>query len=222
MWQDIQALRQQEQRTIGFNKTSPLFLQAITNYAGALAAIHLNKGHAIGALRDDLQRNIEGLTASKVDAPFTKGSPFYGNHVEMARLMLLIVNAAERVQAKDLRGATQHLVEAVRIQDDFLYTEPDHFYLPIRQCLGAVYLMRHQQEHVNSNTSVPFVHLSYSTFVLDLKVNPGNSWSSTGLMFVRAASHNNTINTSIDHVLAPYNISSSDLGVCHEIGFRQT
>lgn len=52
-----------------------------------------------------------------------------------------LVAAARLAQAQgDLAGAAASLVQAVAIEDGLAYTEPPHWYYPVRQSLGAVRL----------------------------------------------------------------------------------
>ena len=84
---------------------------------------------------------------------------------------------AERVLAGELAAheglldeAVAHVSQAVALEDSLNYTEPEDWYLPSRQVLGAMLL-----EHGDAARAE-------QTFREDLSKHPQNGWSLYGLM----------------------------------------
>lgn len=87
--------------------------------------------------------------------------------VELVEKILLGIIAEEN---KDYTSAIMYLEEAVQAEDNMLYNEPRDWLLPARQYLGNVLLKAKQYKAAEK------------TFREDLKINPANQWSLTGLL----------------------------------------
>jgi hypothetical protein len=63
--------------------------------------------------------------------------PFYPYHREMGLLMNYTATAAYVSSYGDSTTAVNVLQKAVALQNTFAYMEPENFYIPLQQCLGA-------------------------------------------------------------------------------------
>jgi hypothetical protein len=177
------------------NKTQfsevPQFLQAISNYARALANLHLGQQKSAISFRESLVQNVE--TLSSYDHEFKKGHAFYDNRKEMAQIMKLIVDSAVFIKHDHFSSAVDNLELAVKIQDDFAYTEPENFYLPVRQCLGAVYMMQFDQNVVHKKyVAARFRSKAENVYEEDLALFPSNIWSVKGMIRLLESDENQT------------------------------
>ncbi|MEO5682728.1 MAG: tetratricopeptide repeat protein [Chitinophagaceae bacterium] len=107
-----------------------------------------------------------GLKSGQLKAP----APSYANPgingALVAEKILLGVIAEEQNQ---FREATLQLKAAVSLEDSMIYNEPRDWVHPARQYLGSVLLKDKKFEE------------AAEAFKADLKINPNNGWSLTGL-----------------------------------------
>jgi hypothetical protein len=112
---------------------APPYVQALHMYTKTLAFINtgcVEKG------RVELNRLIE-LVAQIPKNPLPSNHPFYPNHKEMGELMVKITSSSMILKKKgNAKEAISLLKNATDTQDNFLYMEPEFFYLPLRHCLG--------------------------------------------------------------------------------------
>jgi tetratricopeptide (TPR) repeat protein len=80
-----------------------------------------------------------------------------------------VVRARIAQGAKDLDGAIRELEAAVAIQDTLPYMEPPYWYYPVRQTLGAVLLLKGDNQRARD------------AFRESLAKTPNNAWSLYGL-----------------------------------------
>lgn len=102
---------------------------------------------------------------------------FYAYQRELGQLMNWTVYASLAVGQKDYDTAVSLLRTAVRLQDSFSYMEPENFYYPTRQCLGAVMLLRlllTQQTGHDYDIMKSEIKEIYAD---DLRVHPNNHWT---------------------------------------------
>jgi hypothetical protein len=73
--------------------------------------------------------------------------------------------------------------EAVAIQSSLPYMEPEHFYLPLRQCLAALYLAKAADfdKQDGGSESLRYLQMAINTYLIDLKIHPHNGWSLKGI-----------------------------------------
>src|SRR5262249_28762813 len=115
------------------------YVRAVWRYARGVALAH--KGDAAGARKELAE--IEGLLAKADFKPFDEWKipaqrvVRMGGHVWRARI----------AQAgRDLPAAINELEAAVKLQDGLPYMEPPYWYYPVRQTLGAVLLLKGENE----------------------------------------------------------------------------
>src|SRR5438552_5688465 len=88
---------------------------------------------------------------------------------DVGRIASHVVRARIAQGAKDLDGAIRELEAAVAIQDTLPYMEPPYWYYPVRQTLGAVLLLKRDNQRARD------------AFRDSLAKTPNNAWSLYGL-----------------------------------------
>ena len=88
---------------------------------------------------------------------------------DVGRIAAHVVRARIAQNAKDLDGAIRELESAIAIQDTLPYMEPPYWYYPIRQTLGAMYLLKGDAQRARD------------AFRESLAKTPNNAWSLYGL-----------------------------------------
>jgi len=88
---------------------------------------------------------------------------------DVGRIASHVVRARIAQNAKDLDGAIRELESAIAIQDTLPYMEPPYWYYPLRQTLGAVYLLKGDAQRARD------------AFRESLAKTPNNAWSLYGL-----------------------------------------
>ena len=166
------------------------YIQAMHAYSKTLAHIGLN----------DLKSGEESLNLLSVSVdniPYDAlpvDHPFYPNHHEIGEIFLAIGMAAYLIKKGGttteeneaaLDGAIASMVSAVRIQSSFSYMEPEHFYFPTRQCLGALLVRKLSLSDKNGGGDKELreslIHEAINVYVVDLRDHPNNIWSLRGL-----------------------------------------
>jgi tetratricopeptide (TPR) repeat protein len=139
------------------------YMQAMWNYAQAVAAVRQGRMDAAKAHHADLAKATSDPTIEKMLA-WDRYSLIGG--VKIAER----VAAAEIARAgKDLDGATAALREAVAIEDSLPYDEPPAWNSPTRQALGATLLAAGKPAEAET------------AYREELERNPENGWSLHGL-----------------------------------------
>lgn len=98
-----------------------------------------------------------------------------------AKLMSLIVKVAWGLcKGEQPITLLHHLLQAVEIQDSYTYMEPEHFYMPMRHCLGALYVEAASSEKA-SQMRETLLKTAARVYSDDLQMHPRNGWSLKGL-----------------------------------------
>jgi tetratricopeptide (TPR) repeat protein len=115
---------------------------------------------------------------------FVVGHVFYPYLVEIGTIMNLTIAAAYNLHGNQTISAINELQRAVEIQDSFNYMEPEHYYLPVRHCLGAVEL-HHYDVNVDklSSKTEALIRIA-GIYSDDLHKHPNNAWAMLGLRLV--------------------------------------
>ena len=117
---------------------------------------------------------LQNTTAAIQGGVFPKDAPFYGNFEEMGRLMVLVLQARLELHSSP-RSAIEKLTLASEIEKGFKYLEPEFWYLPMKQCLGAALV------HAGS------YEMAIDVYEEDLHEHPKNGFSLLGFSQAKAA-----------------------------------
>lgn len=75
------------------------------------------------------------------------------------------------------------MATAVRQQEGFQYMEPEHYYIPLKQCLAAVYLAKATDKNGLMRNDVEMaLRKAKDIYLSDLIDHPMNGWALRGLM----------------------------------------
>ena len=193
----------------------PVFHRVLYYYTDALAAIHLSAAGEAGSvtvLLEKLSTAVDALPASD----FAASHVFYPYHREMGRLMNSTAHAAYLIRFNsDYDSAISLLQAGVHLQDSFSYMEPEHHYLPLRQCSALIHLQRARRtsesledastssdalERLLKQLAVDYT-AAITLYRQDLVDHPLNAWSSTGLVQLHVALTD--LNQSLARLPAP-------------------
>lgn len=160
----------------------PAFLRAIAAYGKALSATHSQTGTDAGAAAElsKLERVADEIQSDEDAYSMPKNHVFYPFHRETGALMVAIATAALEVRRGNAQAAVTTLRSAVALQDGFHYMEPEHFYTPLRHCLGAALLLQAEESTTNTDAETPLFE-AISVYERDLAEHPNNVWAYTGL-----------------------------------------
>jgi predicted Zn-dependent protease len=132
-------------------------------YARAMA--YVGKGQL-----EEAEREL-GALEEVVKDPALNGQTTFSTNTGSAilRIAPLVVKGEIAARRKYWDIALLHLERAVRYEDALIYQEPADWHAPVRQTLGAVLLDAGRPDEAES------------VFWEDLKKNPENGWSLSGL-----------------------------------------
>ena len=140
------------------------------NYAGLLndftKGMAFAKTGAFAKAENHLQQLREKQQDEKLKEKFL---PFMSSPYEVSLVAENILLANIRYEQKNYGEAMKAIQNAIRAEDNLLYTEPKLWMLPARQYLGAWLLQMNQPNKAET------------VYREDLTWNPGNGWSLVGL-----------------------------------------
>lgn len=171
-WQAIRNQQREEEKLFANQLQSlPPYFAAIRFYAKALAAI--GSGDLVSARKaqHDLAHAADAIPTSNLPATH----PFYPHFQEMGAMMNYTVLASLFGASNEWREAVKYLRFAVDMQLKFGYMEPEVFYLPLNQCLGAAMLEFDKQSGGDFASAE-------NIFAEDLKRHPNNGFGVRGMM----------------------------------------
>lgn len=217
-------------------KNRPPYLQMMRIYVSVLSFLGMEMHHHCrgdlsflkpyydcsteASIQELALNKLQGLSKAVSKVPFD-GLPishiFYPYHHELGQLMNATAYSSYYVGLNDFDSAGMILKDAIRLQDSFSYMEPENFYLPLRQCLGAVHVMKarkmnQQRQSLNININkeevIKELEKARDIFFQDLKNHPFNAWSLRGLIqaltMIKSLSDENVI-----ELISPLPLSSS-------------
>ena len=138
------------------------YVQAMWHYARGVAEASLKQRKAA----DREARAISRIAASTDFAALVAGGVPAPDILRLARFIVLGRSAQA---AGDLKRAHDAFKQAAAIQDRLAYTEPPHWYYPVRQSLGAVLLQMGDLQGAEAE------------FRASLRSAPNSGWSLYGL-----------------------------------------
>jgi hypothetical protein len=166
--------------------TVPPYVRAVQLYSQTLA--HTGLKNLISA--EDL---LLELTSTVSNIPYDElpiDHPFYANHRQIGELFLgiaksaLLLKNSEKTKDEDdgIKQAVAELKTAVALQSTFSYMEPEHFYFPIRHCLGAL-LLKARSITPSTDTAAreTLITEAIGVYDADLIEHPNNIWALKGL-----------------------------------------
>eukprot|EP00607_Mallomonas_marina_P009298 CAMPEP_0182417852 /NCGR_PEP_ID=MMETSP1167-20130531/2291_1 /TAXON_ID=2988 /ORGANISM="Mallomonas Sp, Strain CCMP3275" /LENGTH=441 /DNA_ID=CAMNT_0024591661 /DNA_START=501 /DNA_END=1823 /DNA_ORIENTATION=- len=144
---------------------NPKFITSIRLYAAALALLAQGAVEAGKRVCNLLSRSVSSIPP---DIMF-RGHAFYPYHYDLGELMNATAHASVKMAEGEVLSAVSLLRAAVAIQDDLEYMEPEHHYMPLRQCFAAVLMKAGERISVAAQESI-------YTYKMDLKEHPYNVW----------------------------------------------
>lgn len=172
----------------------PTFMQVVKFYAITLANINLNK-----LTKSSIEENLVYFSKLVNEIPadtIPSSNPFYPYHQSLGFIMNSTVYASYYVSSNHIEEAIRIVQSAVNLQASFKYIEPENFYLPLRQCLGALYL----DLGIKRNDTM-YLLKAVDEFAIDLTEHPYNGWSLHGL--VKTKKSINKLNSRRSRLLKP-------------------
>lgn len=142
-----------------------VLVQAMWHYARAV-------GFARQRALADSQKEIDAIGAIERSADFKPFAEWNVPAREIVRTAHAVAGGRLADARGDLPAAIRAYQQAVTLQDALPYTEPPHWYYPVRQSLGAAQLRAGQLDEAEQ------------TFRASLARTPSNGWALRGLMEV--------------------------------------
>jgi len=216
-WYNILELQNQEDHEMNkkFIQSRPYYIKSLRLYPKILALIQLNNDTKLieESINEFNQVLLMIPEEPNVQPPLPKGHVFYPYHREIATLMNSIIKSAWLIKSSfstdSFKMSITYLEDAVKLQDSFLYMEPEHHYFPIRHCLASVYIALSDVSNNLVNTErIQFLLKAIDIYDQDLIHHPMNGWAYSGKLLIteklKALNYNETIESN---VIDLYNIA---------------
>lgn len=180
------------------------FTAAIWSYARALALLRTGARDAARAEAAALRAHAAQIPPPSLPA----GHVFEASHRKLGGLMNDTVAAALALDAADLPAALGALRGAVGVQDALPYMEPEHWYLPVRLCLGALMLRAGDAAGARAE------------YDEDLRQHPNSGWALLGKRdALRALGEHDAAASLQPRIDAAFSRADTPLaGTCCELG----
>ena len=134
----------------------------LSNFARGLAYIYTGRQDSATSQLVQLREKIKDPVLKKRRIPFNA-------MLQGALIAEYILNAVILFDQKRNAEGIKSLNEAIKIEDQMIYSEPMDWPIPARQFLGAYLLKQNKPADAER------------VYKMDLILNPGNGWSSLGL-----------------------------------------
>lgn len=166
--------------------TIPPYIRAMKIYSQTLAHTGLNDLTTARELLLTLEATVANIPYDALPIDH----PFYANHRQIGELFLGVAKSAfliknnenENVQNDGIKEAIAELRNAVALQSTFSYMEPEHFYFPVRHCLGALLLSAGDRSAPSDSASrEDLISEAIGVYDADLREHPNNIWALKGL-----------------------------------------
>lgn len=141
---------------------SHVYANLLWHYGRGIA---LARTHALDAAKNELQR----LRADMDDPQLKDHPPAFNPALAGAGVAEKVLEAVIAEESSDLPDAIDLYTKAVKLEDNMLYNEPKDWVHPVRQYLGNALIKAGKFKEAEK------------AFREDLKNNPNNAWSLTGL-----------------------------------------
>jgi tetratricopeptide (TPR) repeat protein len=167
----------------------PAYLRAISAYGAALTAVHapIHPETEAAEMLATLEAVVEEIQSDEEAFSIPTHHVFYPFHKEAGTLMVALAAAALQIREGRPATAVTLLEAAAATQDSFQYMEPEHFYTPIRHCLGAALLATSAASGGGGSSDSSqqeqreLLLQAERVFKRDLLEHPRNVWALTGL-----------------------------------------
>jgi hypothetical protein len=172
-----------------FIQSRPYYIKSLRLYPKILALIQLynDTKHVEESIKEFHEVVSMIPEEPTVNPPLPKGHVFYPYHREIATLMDSIIKSAwlmkKSLSTESLVTSISYLEDAVKLQDSFLYMEPEHHYFPIRHCLASVYILLADKSEVNEKR-IEFLLKATDVYKQDLIQHPKNGWTYSGMFLI--------------------------------------
>jgi tetratricopeptide (TPR) repeat protein len=140
------------------------FAYATAVWRAARAIAHASLGHAADAAAE---RDSMRALAAVIPAEATEG---FNSAKQLLSIASGLVDGIMAAKAGRTDEAVHALATAVQAEDELRYDEPSDWYYPARHALGAVLLQAGRAQ------------AAQAVYEADLRHNPENGWSLTGLV----------------------------------------
>lgn len=166
MWTEILNLRH-ALGTAGNNSTllGGYFTFCLWKYAEGMALAGKGDLEGAQAVLQDLQRSAQSVPPDEIPSQHR----FWPAHEVLASTMVLTLQARLSQLRLETQQAIRLLEEAIRQHSPIPYMEPEHWYLPLKQCLGK--LLVDEKEYTKA----------MRVYREDLADHPLNAWSYLGM-----------------------------------------
>lgn len=159
--------------------TDLLYMTAMWHYARGLALV------ATGRL-NEAEHELASLEAITATVPSERIAIERNTAASLLRIAALVVAGELAAKRGHIDEAVHLLQEAIRRQDQLLYTEPPSWYYPVRHSLGAVLLAANRPAEAEA------------VYRDDLRQHPENGWSLYGLAQSLRARQKNEEATAVE------------------------
>lgn len=150
--------------------TSWTYAGILDNFAKGLAYVYTRKPDLASGQLVQLRRKMSNPILKQRRIPFNTA-------LQSAQIAENILNAVILFDQKKNAAGIQCLNEAIKIEDEMIYSEPMDWPLPARQFLGAYLLKLGKALDAEQ------------VYKMDLELNPGNGWALLGLYQSLKAQH---------------------------------
>lgn len=138
-------------------------------YAGLLSDFAKGLAFANTGRADSAAARLESLKTRMQDPVLTKRRIPFNSPIEIASIAEKVLEGVVAISQNERAKGITALEQAVKLEDQLIYTEPKDWPLPARQFLGA-YLLKSGKPA-----------LAEQVYRRDLVFNPSNGWSLVGL-----------------------------------------
>lgn len=178
-WTQILTLLDQQDSLPPPESTLPPYCRLVRIYARCLAVLHIRSVKQV-AIHLQLLREVA------LDVPpdvLPASHAFFPHHQQLAQMYVHIAYASYHAMTQEFTQATEHLESAWAIQHSFGFMEPEPFYLPIDECMGALYLRI--ADTVGYAYAADELAKAKLYFENGLLKRPDNIWAKTGIYLTK-------------------------------------
>jgi tetratricopeptide (TPR) repeat protein len=156
----------------------PAYYRALDSYAKTLALLHSGMRSKATYEFGHLKEHVANIPPDMLAEPSFMAS----YRQKQGALMRDMAKAAFFVLSQNYGEAKAMLKSMVYTRDNFNYLEPEHFYMPPRQCLGAVLIAEADTlQRIDPERAHFLLEQAVEVYTEDLLLRPSNGWSLKGM-----------------------------------------